>query len=184
MGLCLYIHFNHINYIFLEGEFYKRIMSKTLNQSVLSYAVFGNTTAVMNHFWAKVCFWQKVQVRGITNRFLFWVHDCQSRIVTAVDLFCQLVVNQISVLNMLRLGRKWDVGSDFYCIKFLPSIESQLSYFLNNSKSGTRVIGSFISMFNVCIIKLQSIGCCTLLKVVYSEQLLCIVHYTHYILLR
>ena len=29
-----------------------------------------------------------------------------------------------------------------------------------------------------------ALGCCTLSKVVYSDQLLCAVHYTHYILLR
>ena len=30
---------------------------------------------------------------------------------------------------MLRFDWRWDFGSDFYCIKFLPSIEFQLSYF-------------------------------------------------------
>ena len=34
-----------------------------------------------------------------------------------------------------------------------------------------------------CIIR-PALGCCTLLKAVYSDQLLCAVRYTHYILLQ
>ena len=37
--------------------------------------------------------------------------------------------------SMLRLYQKWDFGSDFYCIKFLPSIESQLGYFSLTQKA-------------------------------------------------